>query len=111
MYPKAFEIPFNSTNKWHLSIHKKAHSNGSYTLYIKGAPERVFALCSAIQTQGDVSVPLEAKHQADFQSAYEEMASKGHRVIGVAQLLCSSDKYPEGFTFKKEEAKDTDGKP
>src|ERR1700712_5166695 len=47
-YPKVFELPFNSDTKWHMSIHKKPHANGSLTLYIKGAPERVWRLCSSI---------------------------------------------------------------
>jgi sodium/potassium-transporting ATPase subunit alpha len=55
-YPKVFEIPFNSTNKWHLSIHKKEHANGAYTLYIKGAPERIIRLCTSMQLEnGKVS--------------------------------------------------------
>ena len=52
-YPKVFELPFNSDTKWHMSIHKKSHANGYLTLYIKGAPERVWNLCNRILTGPD----------------------------------------------------------
>lgn len=38
--PQVMDMPFDSSRKWSLSIHKKAHSRGALTLYIKGAPER-----------------------------------------------------------------------
>lgn len=36
--PKVHEIPFNSTNKFQLSIH---NVNGKHLLVMKGAPERI----------------------------------------------------------------------
>ncbi len=101
-----FEIPFNSSNKWHLSIHKKSHENGVYTLYIKGAPERVFRLCSSLAANGKVETMTE-EHQQAFQKSYELMASKGHRVIGCARLQLSSQEYPEGYVFKKDDDEET----
>jgi sodium/potassium-transporting ATPase subunit alpha len=38
--PKICEIPFNSTNKYHVTIHDADEKNG-YILCMKGAPERV----------------------------------------------------------------------
>lgn len=111
-YPKVFEIPFNSTNKWHLSIHKKPHANGPYTLFIKGAPERVLKLCTSISLGGKVE-EMRNEHQGMFTRAYETMAGKGHRVIGCAAFALPGDKYPEGFQFKKDEKelKGEDGAP
>jgi len=37
-YDKIFEIPFNSKNKWQLSIHKKLNKK---ILVMKGAPEMI----------------------------------------------------------------------
>ncbi|KAL1916323.1 uncharacterized protein VTP21DRAFT_5940 [Calcarisporiella thermophila] len=101
LYPKIFEIPFNSDNKWHLSIHRKSHSNGDLTLYIKGAPERVLRLCSTI-IEGQSISPLTEDHKTQFQKMYEQMAGKGHRVLAFAQLELPRDKYPADFTFDKE---------
>ncbi|KAJ1564883.1 hypothetical protein HK096_005722 [Nowakowskiella sp. JEL0078] len=100
-YQKVFEIPFNSETKWHMSIHEKSHSNGKLTLFMKGAPERVFKACSYILTQNGI-IPVSEDDNAKFQSAYELMAGKGHRVLAFAQLLLSEIEFPLGFQFDKE---------
>nr|CDP29118.1 Putative type IIC NA+/K+/H+-transporting ATPase [Podospora anserina S mat+] len=101
-YPKVFEIPFSSETKWHMSIHKKAHSNGALTLYIKGAPERVWRLCNRLLVQGDGSnALLTDDHKGAYNDIYEDMASRGHRVLGFAMLELPGDQYPEDFTFDK----------
>lgn len=38
---QVFSIPFNSRNKWHLTIHHLPHVEGEYTMFFKGASERV----------------------------------------------------------------------
>ncbi|KAJ3303844.1 hypothetical protein HDU76_005292 [Blyttiomyces sp. JEL0837] len=100
-YPKVFEIPFNSTNKWAMSIHKKPHKDGSLMLYIKGAPERVLSLCNTI-FDGKNVVPLTPDHAAKFDETYSFMASKGHRVLAFAGLALPGDKFPENFEFTKD---------
>lgn len=46
---KLFEIKFNSTNKWQLSIHAPEDSSIDYPiLALKGAPERVLKMCKKI---------------------------------------------------------------
>ncbi|KAK9688048.1 hypothetical protein K7432_014546 [Basidiobolus ranarum] len=100
-YPKVFEIPFNSDNKWALTIHEKAHADGDLTLYIKGAPERILRLCSTILVN-DKAIPLTEEHKCMYDQTYEYMAGKGHRVLAFAQLLLPRDKYPLGIEFSKE---------
>ncbi|KAI8808699.1 P-type cation-transporting ATPase [Cladochytrium replicatum] len=100
-YPKVFEIPFNSTNKWHMTIHQKQHTKGSLTLYIKGAPERLLRICSTILVDGE-AIALTDAHRAQFEHAYESMAGKGHRVLAFAQLLLDGSEYPADFSFDKE---------
>ena len=101
MYPKVFEIPFNSTNKWAMTIHKKKHSNGQLMLYLKGAPERVLKLCSTY-FDGQKAVPMSDSYHAGFEKTYNFMASKGHRVLAFAALQLPGDAYPENFEFKKD---------
>ncbi|CAG8753261.1 35611_t:CDS:2, partial [Gigaspora margarita] len=101
-YPKVFEIPFNSENKWALTIHQKKHDNGYLTLYIKGAPERVLKLCSTILSETGI-IPLTSDHKQRYDEIYEFMASKGHRVLAFAQLLLPGDEYPEDYVFNKED--------
>jgi sodium/potassium-transporting ATPase subunit alpha len=101
-YPKVFELPFNSDTKWHMSIHKKRHANGFLTLYIKGAPECVWRLCSHILTGvNGKNVELTDDFKTAYDQTYEHMASRGHRVLGFAELLLPGDKYPEDFVFDK----------
>lgn len=100
-YPKVFELPFNSDTKWHMTIHKKAHANGALTLYIKGAPERVWRLCSQILTADGDCTALTEEHTTSYNDVYKRMAGLGHRVLGFAQLTLPGDKYPEDFQFDK----------
>nr|XP_055189849.1 sodium/potassium-transporting ATPase subunit alpha-2 [Nyctereutes procyonoides] len=56
--PKVAEIPFNSTNKYQLSIHEREDSPQSHVLVMKGAPERILDRCSTILVQGK-EIPLD----------------------------------------------------
>ncbi|KAJ3080309.1 hypothetical protein HK102_003144, partial [Quaeritorhiza haematococci] len=101
LYPKAFEIPFNSDTKWHMTIHHKKHPNGSLTMFMKGAPERVLRICGSILVDG-VEVPMTEEHRQGFQESYEYMAGKGHRVLAFAQKLLPGGEFPDDFVFDKE---------
>ncbi|CAO3655723.1 unnamed protein product [Mucor hiemalis] len=100
-YPKVFEIPFNSDNKWAMSIHQKQHAAGPLTLYVKGAPERVLHLCDKILLADGSAVPLSEEHRAAFQETYSHMAGQGHRVLAFAQDLLPETSYPADFVFDK----------
>lgn len=100
-YPKVFEIPFNSDNKWHMSIHAKSHASGSLTQFMKGAPERVLRCCNKILIDGKI-VPLTEGHKKAYTTAYETMAGKGHRVLAFAQNLLDGAAFPKNFVFEKE---------
>ncbi|AEO68317.1 uncharacterized protein THITE_125028 [Thermothielavioides terrestris NRRL 8126] len=103
-FPKVFELPFSSETKWHMTIHQKAHNDGALTLYIKGAPERVWRLCNRVLVGPDgASEPLTDQHKQAYDEVYEQLASRGHRVLGFAQLLLPGDQYPEDFVFDKKE--------
>ncbi|TFK45629.1 aminophospholipid-transporting P-type ATPase [Heliocybe sulcata] len=99
-HPKVFEVPFNSTNKWALVIVNKPHVDGSLTLYIKGAPERVLAKCSTYLKNGKIE-PITEAFKAAYDGAYNYMASRGHRVIACAQLLLSKEQYPADYAFSR----------
>jgi len=101
-YPKVLELPFNSETKWHMTIHKQPHAEGALTLYLNGAPERVWQLCSHILTgPGGQCEGLRDEHRAAYDETYEVMASRGNRVLGFAELLLPGKQYPEDFVFDK----------
>ena len=56
-WKKVCEIPFNSTNKYQVSIHSKgkedAEDVNKYLLVMKGAPERILDRCSTILVKGN----------------------------------------------------------
>ncbi|KAF7353783.1 Cation-ATPase-N domain-containing protein [Mycena venus] len=99
-FPKVFEVPFNSTNKWALVILRKPHGDGVLTAYIKGAPERVLAKCSTYLKDG-VMQPITDEFRQAYDDAYNYMASRGHRVIACAQALLPGAKYPVEYEFSR----------
>ncbi|KAI8840273.1 hypothetical protein BC829DRAFT_446995 [Chytridium lagenaria] len=81
LYPKVFELPFSSDTKTHLTIHRKAHTEGGLTMHVKGAPEKVLACCSTILLNG---------------------RPEGERVLALAQLWLPGRKFPDNFRFSVE---------
>lgn len=59
-----------------MSIHKKSHTCGPLTQFVKGAPERILKICSRILINGEI-IDLTDDHSKDFNRAYEKLASKG----------------------------------
>ncbi|XP_048471386.1 potassium-transporting ATPase alpha chain 2 [Rhincodon typus] len=96
---KIFEIPFNSTNKFQLSIHR---TNNPYDkrllLVMKGAPERILESCSTVMFQGR-EVPLEDREIEVIQTAYHEFGGLGERVLGFCHQYLPKDKYPDLYIF------------
>ncbi|GIY26917.1 hypothetical protein CDAR_507181 [Caerostris darwini] len=101
--PKVCEIPFNSTNKYHVTVHETDDSNNpSYLLCMKGAPERVLDRCSTIYINGKEKV-LDDEMKEAFNNAYLELGGLGERVIGFCDYLLPSDQYPSGYPFDADE--------
>uniref|UniRef100_A0A6Q2XHX3 Sodium/potassium-transporting ATPase subunit alpha n=1 Tax=Esox lucius TaxID=8010 RepID=A0A6Q2XHX3_ESOLU len=96
---KVAEIPFNSTNKYQLSVHETEDPNDNrYLLVMKGAPERILDRCSTIIIQGKEQ-PMDEEMKESFQNAYMELGGLGERVLGFCHLLMPEDQYPKGFAF------------
>ncbi|XP_010892776.1 sodium/potassium-transporting ATPase subunit alpha-1 [Esox lucius] len=102
-YPIVAEIPFNSTNKYQLSIHKNSTPGESkHLLVMKGAPERILDRCSTILVEGKEQ-PLEDEMKEYFQNAYEELGGLGERVLGFCHFHLPDDQFAEGFAFDSED--------
>uniref|UniRef100_A0A8C8SWL2 Sodium/potassium-transporting ATPase subunit alpha-2 n=1 Tax=Pelusios castaneus TaxID=367368 RepID=A0A8C8SWL2_9SAUR len=100
--PKVTEIPFNSTNKYQLSIHEREDNPEGYVLVMKGAPERILDRCSTILSQGQ-ELPLDEEMRDAFQNAYLELGGLGERVLGFCHLFLPQDTFPRGFKFDVDE--------
>eukprot|EP00403_Amphidinium_massartii_P049669 CAMPEP_0178463032 /NCGR_PEP_ID=MMETSP0689_2-20121128/50123_1 /TAXON_ID=160604 /ORGANISM="Amphidinium massartii, Strain CS-259" /LENGTH=1066 /DNA_ID=CAMNT_0020089901 /DNA_START=125 /DNA_END=3325 /DNA_ORIENTATION=- len=95
---KIFEIPFNSENKWMLTIHSNyvrtsrvGLHKSPYKLYLKGAPERVLKFCTVNKDAGSMA-KIEAK--------LKELMSQGRRVLCVAERDLDADKGPADGKFE-----------
>ena len=95
--PKVVEIPFNSTNKWQLSIHEIPDST-QYLLVMKGAPERILARCSTIMINGEMH-DLTESWKSRYNEAYMELGGMGERVLGFAHFYLDETNFPKGFKF------------
>ncbi|KAM4651189.1 potassium-transporting ATPase alpha chain 2 [Discoglossus pictus] len=96
---KVSEIPFNSTNKYQLSIHKTDDPHDKRLLLVmKGAPERILERCSTIMLGGQEQ-PLDETMKDAFQTAYMELGGLGERVLGFCHLYLPENEYPESYEF------------
>lgn len=103
-HPKVCEIPFNSTNKYQVSIHQDENpqNENEYLLVMKGAPERILEKCSSIVINGE-ELELDQEKRKNFNRAYMHMGGLGERVLGFCDLRLSKDEFPLGFSFNADE--------
>merc|ERR1711990_198886 len=99
--PKTCEIPFNSTNKWQLSVHEVADDD-RYLLVMKGAPERILDRCSTIMINGEEQ-ELTEQWRTKYNDAYMELGGMGERVLGFAHSYLDDGEFPKGFNFDADE--------
>ncbi|OAD60366.1 Sodium/potassium-transporting ATPase subunit alpha [Eufriesea mexicana] len=96
---KVCEIPFNSTNKYQVSIHESDNPDDPrHLLVMKGAPERILDRCSTIFIGGKEKM-LDEEMKEAFNNAYLELGGLGERVLGFCDYILPSDKFPIGFKF------------
>ncbi|OBP14761.1 carbonate dehydratase [Rheinheimera sp. SA_1] len=76
--PRLETLPFDAAHRWMATLHQQGDAQ---QLYIKGAPEAVFALCTA-QRQADGSqVALDLGY---WQQQIDSLAGQGLRVLAFA---------------------------
>ena len=98
---KVCEIPFNSTNKYQVSIHEQDGQNG-YILVMKGAPERILERCSTIHVNGK-DIPLNDEWKKKFETAYMDLGGLGERVLGFCDFQLPPAKFPAGYPFNPDD--------
>merc|ERR1712172_213853 len=100
---KLCEIPFNSTNKFQVSVHKTSDpSDKRHLLVMKGAPERILQRCSTIVIDGEERALTEDWKNA-FETAYMELGGLGERVLGFCDFRLPEDKYPADYPYDADE--------
>merc|ERR1719266_518932 len=100
---KLVEIPFNSTNKFQVSVHQTSNPSDKRALLVmKGAPERILQRCSTIVIDGQERALTEDWKNA-FETAYMELGGLGERVLGFCDFMLPEDKYPAGYPYDADE--------
>merc|ERR1712015_473560 len=100
---KVCEIPFNSTNKYQVSIHEQENSEDKrHLLVMKGAAERILERCVKILINGE-EMPLDERMKEAYESAYLELGGLGERVIGFCHSYLDAEQFPHGFEFDVDE--------
>src|SRR5690606_14227200 len=85
-------IPFDAQHRFMATLHEKP--GGGAILMVKGAPERVLAMCSQQLGRDGAPAPLEID---TWQKAIDEAGSGGERVLGFAWR--DMDSAPEQLDF------------
>lgn len=92
-HPKIGEIPFNSTNKYQVSVHlPHGDENVDRLLVMKGAPERIWAKCCKVNIDGEEVLKTE-EHKEIFDYNIGRMMFKGERVLGLCYGNLDGDEY------------------
>ena len=89
--PRTDVIPFYALHRFMATLHHDHEGRGF--LYVKGAPERLLAMCDRQQTAGDPA-PLDP---ALWHRRVDELAAQGQRVLAVAMRRI--DPAQRTFTF------------
>lgn len=97
--PRLRELPFESRRKRMSTIHQRP---GGREIYVKGAPRELLALCTRIAVDG-LERPLDDDLRAQIESAVDDYARAGMRVLGVA-----GRRIPDDFTVHTPEAVERD---
>lgn len=80
MYPRTDLIPFESEHRFMASLHHDHDGHGF--IYVKGAPERVLAMCDRQRAGG--ADEDEALDEASWQRRMDDIAERGQRLLALA---------------------------
>lgn len=96
---KVKEIPFNSKNKYQLSIHKQQNDdNLPFLLVMKGAPERIVSRCQTIFLHGQ-EVPFTTELRQQVEKLQLDLSKRGMRVLGFCEKVLDQVEYPIDYVF------------
>lgn len=91
-------MPFNSQVKFALTIVKEETQGSHFTIYVKGAPEKIWAFCKTVVKDGQKAV-IDAEMNKKFKAINLTYGKGGERVLGFARLRLPAAQYPVGSQF------------
>jgi sodium/potassium-transporting ATPase subunit alpha len=92
-YSKIFEIPFNSKNKWMLTIvrerktvqHDTNAMESECWMLVKGAPDILFPFCTDVMKPGGTRIPLSEETLTRVSALQADWSSSGLRVLALCR--------------------------
>ncbi|MDF2765840.1 MAG: ATPase, P-type (transporting), superfamily, subfamily, partial [Rhodospirillales bacterium] len=81
--PRVAEIPFTSERKRHATLHLDPDAPGELRVFVKGAPELLFAKCRHLLEGGRI-VPLDDARRADLSRRNDALAGEALRTLAIA---------------------------
>ncbi|XP_012257126.3 sodium/potassium-transporting ATPase subunit alpha-B-like [Athalia rosae] len=96
-YPKVAEIPFNSSTKYQMSIHRE--DKGGYVMILKGAPEVIIESCSTILEMSGNSGELTGAVKSTIRKACSDLGYLGERVLAYCDLQLPESNYGPDYEF------------
>ncbi|MAG28855.1 ATPase [bacterium] len=79
--PRLDEVPFSSKKKFMATLN--AWTKNQHSVYLKGAPEKILAMCEHYQA-GHSARKLDTKKRKEFLKLYEKLSSQGLRLLAGA---------------------------
>jgi sodium/potassium-transporting ATPase subunit alpha len=91
---KPFEIPFNSKNKWMLSVAQEIRTTkGDITekdsttwMLVKGAPDMLVKSCTTVMRSDGAVVPFDEESRQHMNDLQSNWSSEGQRVLALYAL-------------------------
>jgi sodium/potassium-transporting ATPase subunit alpha len=94
-----FQVPFNSKNKYMITIHdlpgnqgSKNHKSAKMLMYMKGAAESMIGRCNSVLTEDGEVEPMTPKARKRLLATQVEMCQKGERVLGMIRKTVKHSK-------------------
>ncbi|KAJ5628181.1 hypothetical protein N7490_010409 [Penicillium lividum] len=85
-FERVHQIPFNSKNKWMLTMHQNPNSSTEYMIYVKGAPDVLLGRCSTYWSAVNNAVrPLDAHARQKLSDFQAKLSRRAERVIILCQ--------------------------
>ena len=107
------EVPFSSEYKFMATVHKPVAEidgegyDGQYVVHVKGAPDRMVAMCSKQAKGGVLGKEYEEPIDIDYwQNQISILSSYGLRVLALTRGSVNTDEVTKGDQLKPEFVKD-----
>ncbi|KAJ6445169.1 Na/K ATPase alpha 1 subunit [Purpureocillium lavendulum] len=92
--PRVAQIPFNSKNKWMLTVHQDAQASATtneFQVFVKGAPDVLLPACTKYWSRkSNTAQPLDSSARAAFKQYQDSLSKNAERVI----VLCEKTMHP-----------------